>query len=466
MTTNPPPTLPYAPATPRRGLLAFLRPDPSATVQLTDPAAVSAAYRAWQWRVLLWSIVGYALFYFVRKNLSVAMPVMSKELGIGKQQLGLFLTLHGVLYGLSKFANGPLGDRLNARTFLATGLILSALTNVVFGLSSTAVVFGVVWMLNGYFQGMGFPPCARLMTHWFPPRQLATRMSVWNTSHSIGAGLIVVLCGYLAVHSWRLCFLVPAALALTGAVVLLLTLPDTPRSVGLPDVEGTATAARDDRPTDDPTDDAQSPAAFAAFVRTHVFGNPYIWVFAVANFFVYTIRFALFDWGPTLLSETRHVTLPTAGWMVAAYEVSGIVGMLTFGWLTDRLLGGRGARACLLSMLGCTAAIGLLWLYPGRSLAAYTAILCLAGFFIYGPQALVGIAVANIATKRAAATAVGLTGIFGYASTVLSGWGFGLLVHHHGWNAGFAAMLVVAVLGALCFALAWPAKAHGYATTH
>src|SRR5207302_6665803 len=113
---------------------------------------VRLAYARWQRRVLFWSIAGYAMFYFVRKNLSIAMPVMGRELGIGKPQLGLFLTLHGVLYGVSKFANGFLGDRANARRFLATGLILSAFTNIVFGLSSTALVFGLLWMLNGWFQ--------------------------------------------------------------------------------------------------------------------------------------------------------------------------------------------------------------------------------------------------------------------------------------------------------------------------
>ena len=393
----------------------------------------------------------------------IAMPVMSKELGLEKQALGLFLTLHGVLYGLSKFANGYLGDRANARTFMAAGLILSALMNVCFGLSSAALAFGIFWMLNGWFQGMGFPPCARLMTHWFPPKELATKMSMWNTSHSIGAGAVVVLCGYLVGYSWRLCFLVPAALAVACAVLMLFTLPDTPASVGLPDVAGTKTAAGYGAPTDDATDDLQSSQAFRSFVRTHVFGNPYIWVIAVANFFVYTVRYAVLDWGPTLLHEAKGITLAKAGWMVAAYELSGVAGMLFTGWATDRFLGGRGARTCLLSMAGVIGVILLLWKFPGDSAAAYTGILCLAGFFIYGPQALVGISVANLATKRAAATAVGLTGIFGYASTVLSGWGLGWLVQTYGWDRGFLAMLVVAVLGTLTFAFAWPAKAHGYA---
>ena len=75
-----------------------------------------------------------------------------------------------------------------------------------------------------------------------------------------------------------------------------------------------------------------------------------------------------------------------------------------------------------------------------------------------------GIAAANLATKRAAATAIGLTGLFGYLSTVLSGWGLGALVQHHGWDAGFAGLLGVAAIGMFLFVAAWPAKPHGYKT--
>jgi sugar phosphate permease len=446
----------------RSRLLGWFQPDPPAAVRLTDPDAVAAGYRSGQIKVLVWAMVGYALFYFVRKNLSLAMPVMGKELGITKTSFGLFLTLHGVLYGVSKFANGFLGDRANARTFMAAGLLLSAACNVVFGMSSLAVVLGIAWMVNGWVQGMGFPPCARLMTHWFPPKQLATKMSIWNTSHSIGAGLVVILCGYLVDQWWRLCFFVPAALAVVGAVLMLFTLPDTPASVGLPDVEGTRTA-ESGRPTDDVTDDRQTDEAFRSFVRRQVFGNPFIWIIALANFFVYAVRYAVLDWGPTLLHEAKGIDLSKVGWMVAAYEASGIVGMLASGWLTDNVFGGRGARTCTFSMVGCVGAMLLLWLFPGNSAVAYTGILCLAGFFIYGPQALVGISVANLATKRAAATAVGLTGIFGYASTILSGWGLGLLAETYGWHYGFMAMVVVGALGTLLFAAAWGAKAHGYA---
>ncbi len=440
----------------RRGrLLSFFAPAPAIPPATHTEEETAAAFRYWQRRILISSLIGYALFYFVRKNIGLAMPYLEQS-GISKSDLGLFLTLHGLLYGLSKFANGFLADRANARAMMATGLILSAIVNFAFGFSTATVVLGILWMLNGWFQGIGFPPCARLMTHWFPPRELATKMSVWNTSHSIGAALVAILCGYLLHHfgDWRLCFFVPGAIALIGSVFLFATLRDTPPSLGLPEVAGTESADHSGE---------TSNAEFKAFLRKKVFGNPYIWIIALANFFVYTVRYSVLDWGPTLLHEFKGFDIAKAGWMTAAFEISGVVGMLASGWLTDRIFKGRGARTCVFCMALAAAAIFVFWKLPAHSLLLNTAALCCAGFFIYGPQALVGICVANLATKRAAATAVGVTGIFGYASGILSGWGLGKLAETGGWNAGFAGILVAAVIGTLLFVAAWPAKAHGYA---
>ncbi len=430
-------------------LLSIFAPVPPAEVMLSDPAEIKAQYKYWQRRILISTIIGYAMFYFVRKNLSVAMPAMARDLGITKSDLGLFLTLHGLLYGVSKFANGFLGDRANARTFMAAGLLMSAIVNIFFGFSSAVITLGLLWMLNGLVQGMGFPPCARLMTHWFSPRELATKFSIWNTSHSIGAGLVVVLCGYLAAYSWRLCFFVPAGLAILCTIFLLLTLRDTPPSLGLPEVEGTSRGS-------------VGKEGFSSALLKQVFRNKYIWFLAIANFFVYTVRYAVLDWGPTLLTEMKGVRLTHAGWMVAAFEISGVLGMLVSGWITDRFFGGRGARVCLIFMGLAGVSILLFWQLPIRSIGLSTFLLCLAGFFIYGPQALVGTVTANLATKHLAATAIGFTGVFAYASTILSGWGLGALVHRYGWNVGLAWLTVLAGVGTLLFGLSWSAKVHGY----
>ena len=439
------------------GWLRVFRAAPPAAVMVSDPAEIATKYRSWQARVLFFTIFGYAMFYFVRKNLPIAMPLMGKELGIGTAGFGLFLTLHGVIYGVSKFTNGFLADRANARVFMATALLASAVLNLIFGFTSAVVALGVLWMVNGWFQGMGFPPCARLIANWFPPKQLATKFSMWNSSHNIGSILIVLLCGvfvsgqYFA-PNWRLCFIVPAILAMGAAVLLWLMLADTPPAVGLPEVEGTRAEA----------DAREAEEDFKAFVREKVFSNKYIWLLASANFFVYAMRYAVFDWSAKLLTEAKHIKIMHAAWMIAGFELFGLVGALLGGWITDRLLGGRAARACVVYMALAGVSVLLLWKIPPSSELLTTGLLCATGFFVYGPQCLLAIACANLATKRAAATAVGLTSIFGYASTVLSGWGLGRLVELYGWDACFALLMGSAVAGTLLFAIVWPAKADGY----
>jgi phosphoglycerate transporter family protein len=426
----------------------------SSTPSAAESPEVASKFRYWQYRTLIGAILGYAAFYFVRKNLSVAMPLIEQDLHITKTNLGWFLSAHGVIYGVSRFANGMWGDRVNARYFMVAGLLLSVVANVFFGFGSTVLWLGVAWMINGWVQGMGFPPCCRLMTHWFPPEKLATKMSIWNTSHSIGAWTTIGFCGVIGERfGWRWCFFAPAMICTVLGFVLFVMLRDTPTSVGLPEikVEGDTGTHGEDK----------NSAEYKAFLRSHVFGNPYIWWISFANFFVYILRFAVLDWGPTLLKEMKGFTLQHASWIVIGFEIAGLVGMLLAGWLTDRYFKGRGARTCVFCMIGGSLALLAFWQIHGVAWLEI-GLLGLAGFFIYGPQALIGIIAANLATKRAAATAAGFTGLFGYASTMVSGVGLGWLVDHAGWGTAFGSLIALGAIGTFMFILAWPAKAHGY----
>ncbi|WP_308659331.1 MFS transporter [uncultured Alistipes sp.] len=440
-------------------------------------------FKYWQTRTIIATMVGYALFYFVRKNFSLAMPGLEADLGISKTSLGIFLTLNGVVYGISRFVNGVLADRMNARWYMSIGLALCALSNFAFGFgedvsywltgehdgtqfTNTMILFmGIMWVVNGMLQGTGFPPCARLLTHWIPPTELATKMSWWNTSHSIGAGLVVILCGYImgnmgvgAAHTgaWRWCFWIPAGISFVGAIALALLLRDTPTSVGLPELEGTESGGKSGA-------EATKGPEYRAFLRKHVFGNPLIWILGFANFFVYVVRFSVLDWGPSLLSQSKGVSMEHAGWLVAMFEIAGIVGMVFAGWATDRWLKGRAHRTCVFCMAGAALFVFLFWRLPSDApVWLLFATLCAAGFCIYGPQALIGIAAANQATKHAAATANGLTGLFGYASTLVSGVGLGYVAQHYGWNLAYVGILVMALVGMAVFLLMWGARADGY----
>lgn len=441
-------------------------------------------YVYWQWRTLVVLMLGYAFYYFVRKNFSVVMPALEAELGITKVQLGLFLTLNGIVYGLSRFANGFLADRFSRRKLMAAGLFLSAAANFFIcfspamdafvdvldaeGRATMALVYlvGSVWVLNGYFQGMGVPPCMSLMAHWIKPEELATKQSIWNASHSIGAGLISVICGFILDHygysAWQLCFAVPASVAVVGAFLLLFSLKDTPSSVGLPELED-MDGASSQKMGGERRDSELTGMAFKRFIRHLVFRNPVIWILAVSNFCIYVVRFTILDWGATFLTQYKGMEISEAGSVVAASEIiGGIAGMLLAGWFTDRFMKSRAHRTCLFCTIGATLSFFLFWKVPSDMNWLAAVMLCLSSFFVYGPQALLGIAASNQATKHACATANGILGIFGYASTTVSGLGFGYLAQHFGWNSVFLVSVIIGVAGTLVIALMWNAKADGY----
>lgn len=415
-------------------------------------------FQKWQTRTIIGSMVGYALFYIVRKNLSMAIPDMEADtaLHFTKADLGIFLTLNGVVYGISKFANGFIGDRINARYFMMFGLTMCAICNFIFGMSSVVWLFGLMWILNGWFQGTGYPPCARLLTHWVHPKQLATKMSVWNTSHSIGAFIALVICGYIVSLGWRWCFYIPAIIAAIGVLFIWIVLRDTPTSVGLPEIAvGKQT---------DTIEHKKSNKEFKTILKKRVFCNPYIWILSIANFFVYTVRFAFLDWGPTMFQQWLGISKSASGWLGGGFELCGLAGMLLAGWATDKYFKGRAARVCLICMIITLIFVSFLWLWKTSDLPIIGSIILLfgVGFFIYGPQALVGIAASNLATKEAAASAVGLTGLFAYASTILSGWGFGALADACGWNYVFGGLIIASIIGSVILILVWKAKADGY----
>ena len=406
-----------------------------------------------QWRFIAFSAISYAFFYIARKNLSMAQPAMLEEGVISTYALGIVMTVHGVLYGLSRFINGFWADRLNGRIFMAIGLALSAATNFFFGCSSLTLFFALFWILNGWAQGMGFPPCAKMLAHWIHPRELATKMSVWNASHSVGAVLALGLCSALFAlgFGWRWCFWVPAALAVAAAVFTFLCVKETPVEAGLPPLELESAVQ------------GKSGTLSSAERRRLVFGNRVIWLVALANFFVYVVRFGFLDWGPTFLKQMKGIPVAKGGLMIIAFELAAVVGTVCAGWVTDKVFKGRGCRTGVFFMLFAAAFAFGFWLLPeGAPAWQATLLLMGAGFCIYGPQALTGIIVANQATKEAAALATGFAGIMGYLSTTVSGIGIAFIKETFGWGVTLCAVAFFALVGMALFLCAWSARADGY----
>ncbi|HEX8521164.1 MAG TPA: MFS transporter [Tepidisphaeraceae bacterium] len=438
-------------------VLDYFRTERDAALRVADPAEIDRQYRYWRFRILATTMVGYAVYYFVRSNINVPIPSIRSELHLSREQLGTVTTIGGLAYGVSKFVNGILGDHANPRYFMAIGLVACAAMNVCFGASSSLLLFGVFWFLNNYFQGMGFPPCAKSMAHWFSPRERGTTFGIWHTSHMVGAGLVGVLTGYIVKYfGWRACFYFPAGIAVAGAIFVYLFLRDTPGSMGLPPVE---VYKREESP-EALEAETRPDEPYSHILWEYVLKNPYMWLISFANLSVYVLRYCQMTWGPSFLQEDKGFSQVASGWLAFGSEMGGLLGALVAGIIADRIFRGRAGRVCVIAMgLMAVATYGFSRSSKETHLLAGT-LFVVMGLLLYVPQMLIAAMAMNLGTKRASAAAVGLTGIIGYGSQIITGWGIGKLADQHGWHAAYMVMLLCSGITFLLMVFTWNVGAH------
>ncbi len=449
-------------------MLKFLQ-QPAYLPAQTGPEA-DAKYKRMRLQVFLGAFIGYAGYYLVRKNLSLAIPFMA-PLGFAKGELGLVLGINAAAYALSKFLMGSVSDRSNARVFLPLGLILSAIAMCfmivpihMIGADHKALailVMGVLNFLVGWFNGMGWPPCGRVMTHWFSSNERGTMMSIWNCAHNVGGGLVGLMATYGAIWfgSWvygshsELYFLVgtfafPAAVSLLIAILAYILLRDTPQSCGLESVE----SWRNDYPKNYSEKHEQTLTTREIFFK-YVLNNKFLWYIALANAFVYMVRYGCLDWAPTLLTE-KGIDPKSMGWAYSVYEFAAIPGTIICGWLSDKVFHGRRALPTIIFMLLVLVFVVLYWQFIDNITVV---MICLIGigFFIYGPVMLIGVQALDLAPKNAAGTAAGLTGFFGYflGTFILANTVLGYVAQAAGWSWTFVLLIGACVLSILFMGL-------------
>ena len=396
-------------------------------------AEIEQRYRAFRPRLLLCMVVGYAAFYLTRKSVNYVLPALQSDLGLDKGDIGLMGSLFYLSYGLSKFAAGLWHDSHGQRAFMGCGLFATGLLNVLFAFGDSLPLLLVVWTLNGFFQGWGWPPCARLLTHWYSRNERGFWWGCWNMSINIGGAVIPLICAFAA-HwwGWQAAMLTPGIISMALGVWLTMQLRGTPQEEGLPSVG----EWRHD-PLELRQEQQSPPMGLWQMLRITMLRNPMIWLLGVSYVLVYLIRIALNDWGNIWLAESHGVNLLSANATVMLFEVGGLLGALFAGWGSDLLFSGQRAPMILLFTLGLIVSVAALWLAP----CFFT-----VGFFVFGPQMLIGLAAVECGHKAAAGSITGFLGVFAYAGAALAGWPLSQVIERYGWSGMFSLLSVAAVL--------------------
>lgn len=371
-------------------MLKLFRPAP--VIDPLPKERVDKEYKKLRLQVFLGIFIGYAGYYLVRKNFSIAMPAL-EQMGFDKADLGWALSAVSIAYGISKFVMGTVSDHSNARVFIPLGLIASAVIMTVMGLipwtvsSLSIMLMFCILFVNGWVQGMGWPPCGRVMVHWFSVRERGVKMSIWNIAHNIGGALMAPLAvfGITIFGVWGGAFYFPAMVAVVIAVIAYLLVRDTPQSCGLPPIE----LYKPEECTQAYSSEQEKELSTKDILFGHVFNNKLLWIIAFANAFIYFVRYGVLDWAPMYLEQVKHMDLANSSWSYFAFEIAGIFGTILCGWLSDKVFRGRRAPVTIIYMLLVMLAVYVYW--NSASAMVTNVAMAAIGFLIYGPVMLIGV---------------------------------------------------------------------------
>ncbi|XP_003229986.2 glucose-6-phosphate exchanger SLC37A4 isoform X1 [Anolis carolinensis] len=418
--------------------------------------------------------VGYTLYYFNRKTFSFVMPSVMEEIELDKDDLGLITSSQSAAYAISKFISGVLSDQMSARWLFSSGLLLVGLVNVVFSWSSTVALFAGLWFLNGLAQGLGWPPCGKVLRKWFEPSQFGTWWAVLSTSMNLAGGLGPLVAALMALrYDWRTTLALSGALCVVASAVCLLLIKNEPSDVGLPNIEPGPKKGKKGASAGDST-------------LAELLLSPYLWVLSTGYLVVFGVKTCCTDWGQLFLIQERGQSALVGSSYMSALEVGGLVGSIAAGYLSDRAVArvglsvyGNPRHALLLVMMaGMSASMYLFrvtvtgsspkdssdpWivaLHPLANLVGLTEhevwILLLGavfGFCSYGPIALFGVIANESAPSNLCGTSHAIVALMANVGGFLAGLPFSTIAKHYSWGTAFWVAEVTCTASTLAFFL-------------
>lgn len=382
---------------------------------------VDGTYKSLRNRTFWGATMAYSLYYVCRMSLSVIKQPLIDEGVLTAGQLGLVGSALLFVYALGKFLNGFIADYCNIRRFMATGLILSSVANLLmgvlgllhgsYGLPQVAILlsFAFLWGMNGWMQSMGAPPGVISLSRWFPQSKRGTWYGIFSASPYLGETLsFIATAAVVSAFGWQYGFISAAVAGFVGSAVILLFVSDTPESRGLPSVQklsGESLTKEDKMPTKE--------------LQKLILRHPGIWVIAVSSAFIYITKYAVAGWGVLFLQKAGGFSLEDASRVIAFSAAFGVLGTVLAGWLSDTVFRGDRVKPAIVSGILGTLSLGL-FLFAGGGFFLnifHVSLFSLSTGVLYCIVA--GLMAVDIVPRKATGAALGIVGISSYVAAGL-----------------------------------------------
>lgn len=365
--------------------------------------------RRWRARILVSTWVAYGGLYFCRKAFYVVKGDLGDELGLDAAALGQLGMAYLVAYTLGQFTSAALGARTGPRLLLLVGLAGSIAANLAFGFANGFPTLFAFMVVNGFAQATGWPACIGTLAHWTRRSERGWMLGLWSTCYQLGSVFASAWAAFwLASQGFRGAFFAASAVLTLVWFVVLLFQRDGPEDVGLPPLED------DDAPREASGESHSEDRGWTAEVALNVA------LVGAFYFGVKFIRYALWSWTPYFLQKGYGLQGDEAGYLSTVFDVGGFLGVITAGFVSDKLFASRRAKVAFFMLLGMLGGTALLYFFGGVSVVLFSCCIALVGFMLYGPDALLtGAGAIDVGSRRVALQAAGVINGMGSVGSVV-----------------------------------------------
>lgn len=410
-------------------------------------ATHSAALHGFQLRGLRWWIVGLVFLatlinYIDRLTVSVLAPVITTELKLTNLEYASLGTWFLLAYTLSQGLSGRLYDRVGTRRGFALSITVWSVAAMLHALARGLGSLSMFRFLLGLGEAGNWPGAAKTIAEWFPIRERAFGMAIFNSGAALGSVIAPPLIVWLQLrYGWQTTFLITGTLGFLwlGLWLLMYQPPDRHRWLSRQELDLIRNGQA-----------AQTGKTLPAPRWRELLRYRQVWALLLGRMLVDPVWWLYITWLPLFLNKVHGFDLKKIGlfaWVpYVAADAGSLLGGLTSGWLIKRGWTVHAARRATI--------IGSALLMPAGILAARTAdpmlALALIGVVLFGFQFWIN----NVQTlpsdffpDHTVASVAGLGGVGAGIGSMLFTLGTGWVVDHFSYTPVLTAAGLLAPLG-------------------
>ncbi|NTF08914.1 MFS transporter [Agrobacterium rubi] len=405
-----------------------------------------------RWVVLAFIFVVYALAAADRANIGIALPHIQEEFGISNTEAGLIVSTFFLCYALGQIPAGMLISRTSVRWTTPAFMILTSLATGLIGTSGSALTVRIWRGVLGIAEAPLPLSILTTINRWFPPKEKGTATGVFLAAAKLGAVVAPPLGAVIiGLYGWRALFFAFAIPGFLLAVIWWLIIRDDPKDSAF------TNEAEVDLINDVATEKALNArprsnlGAFDRLLRMQsvplldstkaVFRSKDIWACGIGYLLMTGVVNVLLAWLPKYLGDVKGLALLQIGFIASLPFVGGVLGNISGGWLSDKILDKRRKPTMIISAIATTLTMVAL-VYAPEGVIGVSLLLFLAGYLLnigYSSFSVYSMSITTAETYPMAASVVNTAGQAGGALAPLAA---GYILDTYDWNAVFLFLAV------------------------